>query len=877
MAEYVKNIAEKDRWDRWEKMHARNNAAFDRIISKLEILLQHYNCSPSSSHGATNSPKYIPTPEPLNTNLLMHDEFRLSAKQIEVPSVSEQKLLQEEIVASKSVNETLLVSDTIVPSMAPIVNHVVTKDTALPSSDAFLPFLEPILEPESVCETKMVETVTPTCDVDNDVGKLAITESFTRIHGTPRQRDRRFTKIGLEVTTETMALISQHEPQDNESISEWLCTAKSPYPIIMLSSSIQTCLSHARRNVSMKSLLPKPPDWTYRTISNPPQPPAPPDQISCVVTTRFADHIKSWYIEYSIVVGTLGKIKNEACGTMFILYDENSYRYMKLKGGRIELSHGYFLVVYGIIKLIEALLVANEVLSKISPLDNHFCGFGEHGIAPDNVAMTNGVGNNVSIGEIATTLEITHGKSVCTGLLNAPSWTNIEYHSFLVVLNVFEKNIIFLKRLVGTKSMGDIWYFSYEKFCRSICYFQWTKNRKLKTQRRVCGYKIFTGWKQQKLLSSLFFHVSGDYHSSLVQLWRNFREENISIEEFVFALKVVSHCLLTDAMSIWKEKYYEAIIACRRASNDFRTHKGETRSSCSPWLDREYWYRIESHINDILMIWKDQLVHSFSDCYAHYGSIHKACDLFHDVQKKDMIAYYSAMTYNCEMNANMIDELIAPIVGKGVGLNYTTCIGIVIVVPLEDVAASLIQVPCLTYFYVAFTTLVHLLSVHTSIMPAVTNVEMVGMLGSWSQSAKLDLLCVHLIVFPWHSKKWDPGGLSFGTVCFALNLEVIWKYVAIIQLYSLVHKEGMLNLELTLGVTTLSQHLYLNFNLEDKVGFKGDGIVMRQNKGKGLETDESANEEWRVSQEANEGHSVKLDANYHTKGFYHTWIVYIVN
>ncbi|XP_045792779.1 uncharacterized protein LOC123887496 [Trifolium pratense] len=697
MAEYVKNIAEKDRWDRWEKMHARNNAAFDRIISKLEILLQHYNCSPSSSHGASNSPKYIPTPEPLNTNLLMHDEFRLSAKQIEVPSVSEQKLLQEEIVASKSANKTLLVSDTIVPSMAPIVNHVVTKDTALPSSDAFLPFLEPILEPESVCETKMVETVTPTCDVDNDVGKLAIIESFTRIHGTPRQRDRRFTKIGLEVTTETMALISQHEPQDNESISEWLCTAKSPYPIIMLSSSIQTSLSHARRNVSMKSLLPKPPDWTYRTISNPPQPPAPPDQTSCVVATR------------------------------------------------------------------------------------------------------------------------------------------------------------------------------------SICYFQWTKNRKLKTQRRVCGYKIFTGWKQQKLLSSLFFHVSGDYHSSLVQLWRNFREENISIEEFVFALKVVSHCLLTDAMSIWQEKYYEAIIACRRASNDFRTHKGETRSSCSPWLDREYWYRIESHINDILMIWKDQLVHSFSDFYAHYGSIHKACDLFHDVKKKDMIAYYSAMTYNCEMNANMIDELIAPIVGKGVGLNYTTCIGIVIVVPLEDVAASLIQVPCLTYFYVAFTTLVHLLSVHTSIMPAVTNVEMVGMLGSWSQSAKLDLLCVHLIVFPWHSKKWDPGGLSFGAVCFALNLEVIWKYVAIIQLYSLVHKEGILNLELTLGVTTLSQHLYLNFNLEDKVGFKGDGIVRRQNKGKGLETDESANEEWRVSQEANEGHSVKLDANYHTKGFYHTWIVYIVN
>jgi hypothetical protein len=36
----------------------------------------------------------------------------------------------------------------------------------------------------------------------------------------------------------------------------------------------------------------------------------------------------------------------------------------------------------------------------------------------------------------------------------------------------------------------------------------------------------------------------------------------------------------------------------------------------------------------------------------------------------------------------------------------------------------------------------------------------------------------------------------------------------------------MLNLELSLGVTTLIQQLYLHFNLEDKVDFKGDGNVM---------------------------------------------------
>ncbi|CAJ2679041.1 unnamed protein product [Trifolium pratense] len=69
----MKNIA-----DRWEKMHARNN----RISSKLEILLQRNNFLSSSSHGAWNSSKHIPTSEPSNINL--YDEFRSSAKQIEV-------------------------------------------------------------------------------------------------------------------------------------------------------------------------------------------------------------------------------------------------------------------------------------------------------------------------------------------------------------------------------------------------------------------------------------------------------------------------------------------------------------------------------------------------------------------------------------------------------------------------------------------------------------------------------------------------------------------------------------------------------------------------------------------------------------------------
>ncbi|CAJ2631091.1 unnamed protein product [Trifolium pratense] len=132
--EYVKNIAEKDPWDRWEKMHARNNVAFDRIISKLEILLQHYNCSPSSSHGASNSPKYIPTlePESLNINLLMHDELRSPAKQIEVPSVHEHILLEEEIVAfAKQIEDSSVPAKPISESSEPYFDNLVTDSTKL--------------------------------------------------------------------------------------------------------------------------------------------------------------------------------------------------------------------------------------------------------------------------------------------------------------------------------------------------------------------------------------------------------------------------------------------------------------------------------------------------------------------------------------------------------------------------------------------------------------------------------------------------------------------------------------------------------------------------------------------------------------------------
>ncbi|MCI61768.1 hypothetical protein A2U01_0083025, partial [Trifolium medium] len=81
MAEYVKNIAEEDRW---EKMYARNNVVFGKIMAKLEIVLQ------LSSHGATNSVKALHESESLNVVMLTRDEFLPSVEQIKIPSPCEQ-------------------------------------------------------------------------------------------------------------------------------------------------------------------------------------------------------------------------------------------------------------------------------------------------------------------------------------------------------------------------------------------------------------------------------------------------------------------------------------------------------------------------------------------------------------------------------------------------------------------------------------------------------------------------------------------------------------------------------------------------------------------------------------------------------------------
>ncbi|KAL9332240.1 hypothetical protein ACSQ67_001850 [Phaseolus vulgaris] len=149
----------------------------------------------------------------------------------------------------------------------------------------------------------------------------------------------------------------------------------------------------------------------------------------------------------------------------------------------------------------------------------------------------------------------TRGKYLLPGLLDDQSWTDIEYSSFLLGLYVFGKKLNFLKRFVGSKSMGDILSLYYGKFFKSKEYCRWAECRKLRTKRCIYGRKIFTGWRQQELLSRLFSYLPRERHTTLIEISRNFGEGKMPFEEYVFSLKdAVGIDLLIAAVGIGKGK-----------------------------------------------------------------------------------------------------------------------------------------------------------------------------------------------------------------------------------------------------------------------------------------------------------------------------------
>ncbi|KAJ7955074.1 Arginine-glutamic acid dipeptide repeats protein [Quillaja saponaria] len=135
------------------------------------------------------------------------------------------------------------------------------------------------------------------------------------------------------------------------------------------------------------------------------------------------------------------------------------------------------------------------------------------------------------------------------------SWNVIEEASFILGLYIFGKNLVQVRRFIGCKNMGVILSFYYGRFYRSDKYCRWREYRKIKSRKCIYGEKIFTGARQQELLSRLVPNVSEEYRKTLLEVSKIFGEGKLLLEEYVSTLKaLVGLNALVEAVGIGKGK-----------------------------------------------------------------------------------------------------------------------------------------------------------------------------------------------------------------------------------------------------------------------------------------------------------------------------------
>ncbi|PON88300.1 Homeodomain-like [Trema orientale] len=134
-------------------------------------------------------------------------------------------------------------------------------------------------------------------------------------------------------------------------------------------------------------------------------------------------------------------------------------------------------------------------------------------------------------------------------------WSDIEEASFLLGLYIFGKNLVVVKKFVGTKQMADILSYYYGRFYGSERYRRWSECRKIKSRRCIFGQRIFTGLRHQELLSRLLDYVSEERQNTLLEISKTFGEGKILLEEYVFILKATFGLnALVEAVGVGKGK-----------------------------------------------------------------------------------------------------------------------------------------------------------------------------------------------------------------------------------------------------------------------------------------------------------------------------------
>lgn len=93
-----------------------------------------------------------------------------------------------------------------------------------------------------------------------------------------------------------------------------------------------------------------------------------------------------------------------------------------------------------------------------------------------------------------------------------------EEDNFLLGLYIFGRDFMQVKNFIGSRSIGEILSHYYGKFYRSQWHQKWLRCKKTRSTKYACGRKIFTGSRQQELLSRLLQPLSEEGKNELLEV-----------------------------------------------------------------------------------------------------------------------------------------------------------------------------------------------------------------------------------------------------------------------------------------------------------------------------------------------------------------------
>uniref|UniRef100_A0A0D9X0H6 SANT domain-containing protein n=1 Tax=Leersia perrieri TaxID=77586 RepID=A0A0D9X0H6_9ORYZ len=135
-------------------------------------------------------------------------------------------------------------------------------------------------------------------------------------------------------------------------------------------------------------------------------------------------------------------------------------------------------------------------------------------------------------------------------------WTDEEAQTFLLGLYIFGKNLVQVTKFMQCKTMGEVLSYYYGEFFRSDAYNRWAACRKVRSRRCILGLRIFSGTRQQELLSRILAGIAREAQDPLLEVFKTFNEGTSTFEEFILSLRsTVGAQVLVEAVGIGKGKY----------------------------------------------------------------------------------------------------------------------------------------------------------------------------------------------------------------------------------------------------------------------------------------------------------------------------------